>query len=199
LLRAFRATRRCECSSRLLGARTEPERSRFCQRPLTLLTTHLRSRARSLSWTKLGPAGAAALAEGLKGNSTLQSLEYAPLWLEPTVALAFLSAPADTFAITSISELISFLPPIPSLPPCVLHPFRVLIRAMLPLTVRRVDRGLVLLCRTGGSPHAPVYLPTSPPCAPSPPPPRSLRYNGLNQKVQQTVRDAAGSGVSIEF
>ena len=46
----------------------------FCQCPLTLLTTHLRSRARSLSWNRLGPEGAAALAEGLKGNSTLQSL-----------------------------------------------------------------------------------------------------------------------------
>jgi len=46
-----------------------------CQRPLTLLTTHLRSRARSLSWNGLGPEGGAALAEGLKGNTTLQSLK----------------------------------------------------------------------------------------------------------------------------
>ena len=51
--------------------------SPFCQCPLTLLTTHLRSRAPSLAWNKLGDEGAAALAEGLKGNSTLRSLEYA--------------------------------------------------------------------------------------------------------------------------
>ena len=38
---------------------------------------HLRSRARSLSYTKLDSKGVAALAEGLKGNTTLQSLEYA--------------------------------------------------------------------------------------------------------------------------
>jgi hypothetical protein len=35
------------------------------------------TRARSLSWNKLGPDGGAAIAEGLKGNSMLQSLEYA--------------------------------------------------------------------------------------------------------------------------
>ena len=34
-----------------------------------------RSHARSLSWNGLGPEGGAALAEGLKGNTTLQSLE----------------------------------------------------------------------------------------------------------------------------
>ena len=47
----------------------------FCQRPLTLLNTSLHSRARSLRGNKIGPEGAAALAEGLKGNSTLRSLE----------------------------------------------------------------------------------------------------------------------------
>ena len=31
-------------------------------------------RACSLAWIKLGPKGGAALAEGLKGNSTLQSI-----------------------------------------------------------------------------------------------------------------------------
>ena len=53
-----------------------PERSLLCQCPLTLLTpsaTH--SSARSLESNNLGPKGTAALAEGLKGNSTLQSLE----------------------------------------------------------------------------------------------------------------------------
>jgi hypothetical protein len=47
-----------------------------CQRPLTILNTSLHSRVRSLRRNKIGPEGAAALAEGLKGNLTLQSLEY---------------------------------------------------------------------------------------------------------------------------
>ena len=46
-----------------------------CQWPLTRLSTHLCSRARSLGSNRLGPEGGAALAEGLKGNSTLQLLE----------------------------------------------------------------------------------------------------------------------------
>jgi hypothetical protein len=54
-----------------------PTGSYFYQRPLTRLSTCLRSRARSLRRNELGPEGATALAEGLKGNSTLQSLEYA--------------------------------------------------------------------------------------------------------------------------
>ena len=53
-----------------------PKRSPFCQRPLTLVMTSL-SRARSLFNNALGHIGAAALAKGLKGNSTLQELEYA--------------------------------------------------------------------------------------------------------------------------
>ena len=52
-----------------------PKRSPFCQRPLTRLSTRLRSRARSLSHNNLGPQGGAALAEGLKGNTTLHSLK----------------------------------------------------------------------------------------------------------------------------
>ena len=53
-----------------------PERSLFCQRPLTRLTTHLRTPPRcSLVDNRLGPEGAAAIAEGLKGNTTLQSLK----------------------------------------------------------------------------------------------------------------------------
>ena len=42
--------------------------------PLDNLSTHLCSHARSLQNNSLGPKGAAALAEGLKGNSTLQLL-----------------------------------------------------------------------------------------------------------------------------
>ena len=56
-----------ECAAR-------PERSIFCQRPLTLLSACLLTRARSLERNHLGPEGGAALAEGLKGNSTLQVL-----------------------------------------------------------------------------------------------------------------------------
>ena len=44
--------------------------------PFTLLSTCL-SHARSLQGNDLGPKGGAELAEGLKGNSTLQSLESA--------------------------------------------------------------------------------------------------------------------------
>ena len=43
----------------------------------TPLTTHLRPRACSLFDNDLGPQGGAALAESLKGNSTLRWLEYA--------------------------------------------------------------------------------------------------------------------------
>ena len=39
------------------------------------LSTRLRSRARSILPNLLGPKGGAALAEGLKGNTTLQKLE----------------------------------------------------------------------------------------------------------------------------
>ena len=53
-----------------LKCATAPECSPSCQRPLTLLSTC----TRRLERNKLGPAGGAALAEGLKGNSTLQVL-----------------------------------------------------------------------------------------------------------------------------
>ena len=49
--------------------------SLLCQRPLTLLSTCFLTRARRLGRNRLGPGGGAALAEGLKGNSTLQVLE----------------------------------------------------------------------------------------------------------------------------
>jgi len=52
-----------------------PTCSYFCQRPLTPLSTHLCSHARSLSENGLGSEGGAALAEGLKGNIMLQSLK----------------------------------------------------------------------------------------------------------------------------
>ena len=52
-----------------------PDCSPFCQRPLTCLSSRLCSHARSLEGNRLGPEGGAALAEGLKGNTTLQSLK----------------------------------------------------------------------------------------------------------------------------
>ena len=58
-----------------LDIKQATERSLLCQRPLTRLTTHLPTTPRSLEWNQLGPEGGAALAEGLKGNSTLQSLK----------------------------------------------------------------------------------------------------------------------------
>jgi hypothetical protein len=47
----------------------------FAFRPLTALSSRLCSHARSLDGNRLGPEGGAALAEGLKGNTTLQSLK----------------------------------------------------------------------------------------------------------------------------
>ena len=52
-----------------------PERSLLCQRPLTHMPQHPHCSAGSLRKNSLGPKGAAALANGLKGNCTLQSLE----------------------------------------------------------------------------------------------------------------------------
>ena len=46
-----------------------------CQRLLTFLSSRLLTLARSLSSNGVGCDGGAALAEGLKGNSMLQSLE----------------------------------------------------------------------------------------------------------------------------
>ena len=48
----------------------------FVSAPMTLPITSL-SRARSLGGNGLGPDGGAALADGLKGNSTLRRLGYA--------------------------------------------------------------------------------------------------------------------------
>ena len=42
---------------------------------LTRLSTHLQPHPRSIGHNELGPEGGAAIAEGLKGNSTLQLLE----------------------------------------------------------------------------------------------------------------------------
>ena len=58
-----------------LGCATASKCSLLCQRPLTRLSTHLCSHARSLRDNRLGPEGGLALAEGLKGNTTLQKLE----------------------------------------------------------------------------------------------------------------------------
>ena len=52
-----------------------PKRSLLCQRPLTAASTRPCPHAHSLSENELGSEGGAALAEGLKGNTTLQSLE----------------------------------------------------------------------------------------------------------------------------
>jgi hypothetical protein len=48
-----------------------------CGSWIPYLTIPVPPLTRSLSWNGLGPEGGAALAEGLKGNTTLQSLEYA--------------------------------------------------------------------------------------------------------------------------
>ena len=70
----------------------------LCQRPLTEKQTL--SCARSLEDNKLRPQGGAALAEGLKGNSTLTSLKEAAQHSNQARVLAFLSAPLDRKANT---------------------------------------------------------------------------------------------------
>ena len=47
----------------------------FVSMPIDTLSIRLRSRARSLQGNRLGPQGGAALAEGIKGNTTLRSLK----------------------------------------------------------------------------------------------------------------------------
>ena len=64
-LTGSRATRRCKCSSRLLGARTGPKCSPFCQRPLTRLISALLL-AHSLENNQIRNKGASALAAILK-------------------------------------------------------------------------------------------------------------------------------------
>ena len=64
---------------------------------------------------------------------------------------------------------------------------------MPPSIVRRMDRGHVLLS-DGWVARAPAPI-----SAPLLPPRHSLQYNGLDDKAEQVLRDAAGSGVSIAF
>ena len=67
---------------------------------------------------------------------------------------------------------------------------------MPPSIARRVDRGHVLLSdrRTGGSRVLPrAHL------IPLRPPYHSLRDNYLNDQAKQALKDAAGSGVDIQF
>ena len=64
---------------------------------------------------------------------------------------------------------------------------------MLPSIVRRVDRGHVLLS-DGWIARAPA--PISPPLRS---PRHSLQYNNINDEAIQAVKDAAGSGVDIQF
>ena len=58
-----------ECATRVFAPMSQP--------PLTFLSTHLRSRCRSLSDSVFGLRGERAFAKGLKGNSTLRNLIYA--------------------------------------------------------------------------------------------------------------------------
>ena len=73
---------RCAAGTTPLAQRAQPAfppplPALSCHPPPTLLNTSLHSRACSLSQNELGSEGGAALAKGLKGNTTLQYLEYA--------------------------------------------------------------------------------------------------------------------------
>ena len=88
------------------------------------------------------------------------------------------------------SEHISYLGPYLVFLPASCTAFRILIHAMLPSIVRRVDRGHVLL--SDGWFSGPVYPPHTPLR-------RSLQSKHLDDQAKQAVKDAAGSGVSIAF
>jgi hypothetical protein len=68
--------------------------------------------AHRLRGNNIGAEGATALA------AILKETQITNLGCAAARGFAFVSTPADTFANTSISELISFLPPFPRLPPC---------------------------------------------------------------------------------
>ena len=55
--------------------RRPPQEGCLSVSALTQLSTHLQPHPRSIGHNELGPEGGAAFAEGLKGNSMLQSLE----------------------------------------------------------------------------------------------------------------------------
>ena len=59
-----------------LGCAAKPQVFAFVSAPIDTPHHQPHSSARSLRSNSLGPKGAAALAGGLKGNSTLQVLEY---------------------------------------------------------------------------------------------------------------------------
>ena len=75
LQRASRATRPSPRCRALLHTQTYAILFAFCHGPLTLLTIPAPTLDHRLKDNQLGPKGGAALAEGLKGNSTLQSLK----------------------------------------------------------------------------------------------------------------------------
>ena len=71
-----------------------------CPAPTTFV------RARSLQGNSLGPQGAASLAEGLRGNSTLESLEYATCDSNrPLSVLPFCQRPLTRLPIHSCSTV----------------------------------------------------------------------------------------------
>ena len=176
-----------------------------------VLPRFTRLKALDLSDNKLGATGASDIASLLK-TMQISNLKRAaqprtlPQWLR--VLSAPIDTKANTFAFPSVSEsehvpfrTHAFLAlarrTFPhslanthahALPSPFLH-----IHAMPPSIVRRVDRGHVLLS-DGWVARAPA--PISPPVRP---PRHSLRSNGLNDEAKRAVKDAAGSGVDIQF
>ena len=68
------------------------------------------------------------------------------------------------------------------------------IYAMLPSIPRGPSGGHVLLSAGGGSRVLPRTQIT-----PLWPPRRSLQHNGLNEQTKQAIKDAAGTGIEIQF
>ena len=134
---------------------------------------------RSLGRNTIGDKGALALATILNETKITQ--------------LRCATAPEclPSYGCVNIGEHLSSLRPFSTLPPSTSllpAPFR----AMLPLSLHRVDRTVRSLVKRG----FPVYLPR--PFRSSSR--RSLKNNGyISDQGKQAVRDAADSGVSIEF
>ena len=151
-------------------------RSISCQRPLTRLPSHTIPAPpliRSLDRNQIGDEGALALAAILNETKiTKLRCAAAPECLVPSYSCV---------SYASVGEHLSSLLPAP-LPHS--HPRN----AALERAPRGPDRAFS--CQAG-FPRIPT--------PPLPSPRRSLRSNGISGQAKQAVRDAAGSGVSIEF
>ena len=165
---------------------------------------------RSIENNRIGAEGASALAAILK-ETMISNLECAaaqwcsllcqrPLTQMRTVSLPSLASPPPP--VVSEGEHVPFPEHIPCFGPLTFPHSQTHTHAPLPISTPTRCRpplcaawtAATSSCRTAGSRVLP--RPSQPPCDP---PRHSLQYSGLDDKAQQVLRDAAGSGVSITF